>query len=113
MVLMLACGAAPTYETRMASYVAELGRQCPDRRAEWLSPAALRDVLDDFKAVLPPDQRNRMDRAEATDCADSIAGASCPNLADLRVAGQLGLTPRLAARACGAVKLCRAPSDCE
>ena len=111
--MVLASGAAPSYQTRMAPYVAELGRLCPDRHADWLSPAALRDVLDDVKAGLPPDQRNRMDRAEATDCADSIAGASCPNLADIRVAGQLGLTRRLAARVCSAVKLCRSPSDCE
>ncbi len=107
--------AAPdsAYGSVMSPYFAELGRQCPDRRLDKLSPADLRDVLDAFKAGLPPDPRSRMDRAETAACADSLAGASCPNVADIRVAGQLGLIRSLASRVCGAFRSCRSQSDCK
>ena len=107
--------AAPdsAYGSVMSPYFAELGRQCPDRRLDKLSPADLRDVLDAFKAGLPPDPRSRMDRAETTACADSLGGAACPNVADIRVAGQLGLIRSLASRVCGAFRSCRSQSDCK
>lgn len=107
--------AAPesTYGAVMSPYFAELGRQCPDRRLDRLSPADLRDVLDAFKAGLPPEPRSRMDRAETTACADSLAGAACPNVADIRVAGQLGLIRSLASRVCGAFRSCGSQSDCK
>jgi hypothetical protein len=101
------------YDVVMAPYIAELSRQCPDKHLELLAPAALRDALDDYKSSLLRRQEKQMDLAEGADCADSMAGTSCPNVADIRVANRLNLTRNLAAKICGAFKLCRKQSDCD
>ena len=105
--------ASTPYERLMAPYLAELGSQCPDKHLELLAPADLRDALDDFKAHLPREQQARMDKAEASHCANSIAGTSCANSGDITVAEKLKLTSSVAAKVCGSFKLCRKQSDCD
>ena len=93
-------------------YRAAIARRCPDRHLDRLSPADLRDALDDFETRLSPALRARLSRARVAQCRGVIAGANCDNVGDIAAAGQAGLLPRLAASVCGAFAGCSGQSDC-
>ncbi len=96
----------------MAPYFKELRRQCPEKHLELLAPADLNFVLEGLKPKLTTDQQARMARAERSDCAHSIAGVSCLNVGDFRVAGRSKLVPKLAASVCASFKACVSQSNC-
>lgn len=93
-------------------YRAAIARQCPDRHLDRLSPADLRDALDEFETRLSPALRAQLSRARVAQCRGVIAGANCDNVGDIAATGQAGLMPRLAASICGAFADCRGQSDC-
>jgi hypothetical protein len=94
-------------------YYAELSNQCPGKQLQLLSPADLRDGLDDFIASLSSDTQAQLRRAERTQCSSMDAGAACVNTADIGAADQLGQSGALAASICSAFLRCRTQSDCD
>ena len=114
--LALAIGAAPSpgdYKRVEEAYAGQLGRQCPAKHLELLSPAELRDALDDYKAHLAVAGRRAMNRTEAQQCATVTMGASCSNMADIKVADDQRMLAALTASICGRFELCHEQSDCE
>jgi hypothetical protein len=100
------------YDKVMRPFEAELARQCPAKRLERLSPADLRDVLDDYKSALHPSRRHALDKTEQRNCVSAIAGASCENVGDVEAANHLKLTRSLAEFVCAKAPACRSQSDC-
>ena len=94
-------------------YLAELGRQCPQRQLQLLSPANLRDGLDNFIAGLPPNAQDSFVAADKAQCSSQTGGAACVNLADISAAETQGLTENLARSICGDFLRCRAQGDCD
>ncbi len=93
-------------------YRAELGKHCPAKHLDWLSPADLRDALDTYQAGAAPRIRAAMAVAEADRCVTTIAGATCGNLAEIEAARSAGALPPLATSVCNAFVGCRGQSDC-
>jgi hypothetical protein len=89
-----------------------LNQQCPGKHLTWLAPADLRDVLDDYKQQVSPEDGRAMDAAETTRCRDVVAGASCDNQADLVFAQAHGLLAKVAAMTCAEFARCDAQSQC-
>ena len=94
-------------------YAAQLGRQCPAKHLELLSPADLRDALDSYKGHLSDSTRLAMDRAESRSCRHVTMGASCANIASIEVAAEQQALPALTASICGQFEICRGQSDCD
>lgn len=94
-------------------YTAQLGRQCPAKHLELLSPADLRDALDSYTRRVLASVRREMASAERRSCRNVIAGASCSNAASLSVAEHTQTLPALAASVCGQFEACREQSDCD
>jgi len=107
--------ASPTskYDEVWHGYEAELAKQCGAKHLEWLAPADLRDALDDYKKSAPRTLARRMSHAEKQECRNSIAGASCFNVGDIRIAEEAHLTQQVAAHVCGHYAACREQSDCD
>jgi hypothetical protein len=95
----------------MAPYLAALAKYCPAKRLDLLSPADLRDQLDGMKQARPKAEQARLDAAEKSGCAHTLAGATCANIADMKAMN--GLAFDVAVRVCASFKLCHGPSDCE
>ncbi|WP_121884415.1 hypothetical protein [Sphingomonas sp. PP-F2F-G114-C0414] len=93
-------------------YRAEIGRQCPAKHLEWLSPADLRDVLDTYETGADPRIRAAMSVAEADRCGTTIAGATCGNLAEIEAVRSAGELPALAKSVCAGFSECHGQSDC-
>jgi hypothetical protein len=94
------------------AYRVEIGRQCPAKHLEWLSPADLRDVIETYEASAAPRTHAAMSVAEASRCATTMAGATCGNLAEIEAVRSAGELPALAASVCGAFVVCHGQSDC-
>jgi hypothetical protein len=95
------------------NYVSQISQQCPDKLLQYLSPADLRDGLDDWVSSLSQDQQDELRKAEQARCAADAAGASCVNIADIGEADRMGLTGDLAGSICGAFLRCRSQGDCD
>lgn len=93
-------------------YRIEIGRQCPAKHLEWLSPADLRDVLETYEASAAPRTHATMSVAEVGRCATTIAGATCGNLAEIEAVRSAGELPALAVSVCAAFSKCHGQSDC-
>lgn len=93
-------------------YHVEIGRQCPAKHLEWLSPADLRDVIETYEESAAPRTHAAMSVAEAGRCATTMAGATCGNLAEIEAVRSAGELPALAASVCAAFSKCHAQSDC-
>ena len=91
-----------------------LARQCGERHLEWISPADLSDLIDDFHASLRPARRTGLDGAndEKTACKNVIMGATCGNVAALRAMTKVGLLADFAGKVCASGMICRGQSDC-
>lgn len=113
-VASVAGAAAPadTFEHVWRPYTAQLGRQCPAKHLELLSPADLRDALDSYTRHLPAHIQREMASAERRRCRNVVAGASCSNTASLSVAEDTRTLATLAASVCGQFETCRGQSDC-
>ncbi|KQM21993.1 hypothetical protein [Novosphingobium sp. Leaf2] len=107
-----AASAGNGWDQTWGAYRVELARRCPTKHLELLAPADLRDVLDTFKAKQPPHTRRLMDSAQHSACVHSIAGTTCDNAGDIRVAQSQRLLPRLVAAVCGSFTGCASQSDC-
>jgi hypothetical protein len=95
------------------AYRTQLAAQCPAKHLDWVSPADLFDLLEDYSGNLPQKIRHDMTRAEARRCAGSPGGASCPNAAVLEVAQRHHLISQIAAQTCSHFSICRDQSDCD
>ncbi|KQO07144.1 hypothetical protein [Sphingomonas sp. Leaf242] len=93
-------------------YRVAIGRQCPAKHLEWLSPADLRDVIETYEASAAPRTHAAMSVAEAGRCATTMAGATCGNVAEIEAVRGAGELPALAASVCAAFVKCRGQSDC-
>ncbi|RMB54169.1 hypothetical protein C8J44_1785 [Sphingomonas sp. PP-CE-3A-406] len=93
-------------------YHVEIGRQCPAKHLEWLSPADLRDALETYEASAAPRTHGAMSVAEADRCGTTIAGATCGNLAEIEAVRSAGELPALAKSVCAAFVKCHGQSDC-
>jgi hypothetical protein len=94
-------------------YFAELERQCPDKVLQDLSPADLRDGLDDWISGLSQDTQDQFRQAERAQCSSTDDGANCVNTTDIGSADQRGLTSDLAGSICTGFLRCRGPGDCD
>jgi hypothetical protein len=94
------------------SYLEALGRVCPQKRLELLSPANLRDGLDDFISGLPTDQQDALKQEERARCTGLDQGVACVNIADQTAAARLGLLDAMAGSVCGYFVQCREQSVC-
>ncbi|WP_380785817.1 hypothetical protein [Sphingomonas sp. R86521] len=108
-----AAAPADTLQHVWRPYTAQLGRQCPAKHLELLSPADLRDALDSYTRHVPASVRRAMASADRRSCRNVIAGASCSNAASLSVAEDTRTLPTLAASVCGQFETCREQSDCD
>lgn len=95
------------------AYRAQLAAQCPSKRLDLLSPAEVRDVLDDYKARLSARIGHEMTRAEDRRCSNSPGGASCPNASDLEVAERHHIVAQVASQTCNSFVTCHEQSDCD
>lgn len=111
-VCALPAFARTTADDPWRPYRVEIGRQCPAKHLEWLSPADLRDVLETYEASVSPGTHAAMSVAEAGRCATTIAGATCGNLAEIEAVRSAGELPALAASVCAAFVGCYGQSDC-
>ncbi|KQS49243.1 hypothetical protein [Sphingomonas sp. Leaf198] len=93
-------------------YRIEIGRQCPAKHLEWLSPADLRDVLETYEASAAPGTLAAMSVAEAGRCATTMAGATCGNLAEIDAVRSARELPAFAKSVCAAFVECHGQSDC-
>ncbi|TCP71391.1 hypothetical protein C8J43_102470 [Sphingomonas sp. PP-CE-1G-424] len=93
-------------------YRIEIGRQCPAKHLEWLSPADLRDVLETYEASAAPRTHAAMSVAEAGRCATTMAGATCGNLAEIDAVRSARELPAFAKSVCAAFFKCHGQSDC-
>jgi hypothetical protein len=94
-------------------YLAELARQCPQSKLQFLSPAQFRDGLDDFIAGLTQEQQDQMRHTEVARCSSNAQGAGCVDDADVTTADQLDLTSDLVSSICGKFLRCRSQGDCD
>jgi hypothetical protein len=98
-------------------YRAALGKQCPDKHLEWLSPGELDDLIEvNFHDALPVPLQSKLDAADRADkaaCANGTAGLACFNAAYLKAMNEVSVLPRFVRLACGAGLICRAPGDCQ
>jgi hypothetical protein len=94
-------------------YLDELGRQCPEKNLQLLSPRDLRDGLDDYMDGLPADARAALQKSEVDRCSSEQAGAGCVDMADIMAADQLGRMPELAQSLCVSFLRCRSQGDCD
>jgi hypothetical protein len=108
--------AAPvrSYEKAHKPYDELLGRYCPTKHLDMLSPADLNDVIDSFRDSLSSSQKVTLDRIAdpKTACSTTIAGASCANTAYLIAAEKLKLMPKFARMVCNLPVTCQVQSDC-
>ena len=93
-------------------YYSELAQQCPDKLLQYLSPADLRDGLDDWVSGLSQDSQDQVRAAERAQCSNDT-GAACVNQADIGVADAMGATPNLANSICESFLRCRSQGDCD
>ncbi|HEY1427348.1 MAG TPA: hypothetical protein VGF50_11800 [Caulobacteraceae bacterium] len=115
----LVAGAAWTAQAQtdadeaQARFLAELGRQCPQKQLQMLSARDLSDGLDNYKDSLATDVRAALRQSETDHCSSIDAGAACVNAADILAADQLGRTPELAASLCVSFLRCRDQGVCD
>lgn len=105
--------AQPAGDDTTDHYFAELDQQCPDKLLQYLSPADLRDGLDDWVAGQSQDAQDQVRQAESARCSVTGAGANCVNQADIIAADRLGLTSDLAGSICASFLRCRSQGDCD
>ncbi|MCC4595384.1 hypothetical protein NRY95_05295 [Xanthomonas campestris pv. phormiicola] len=101
------------YEQVWHVYNTELAKQCGDKHLEWLAPAELRDALDDYKQSASKAFAQKMTRAEKRECRNVVAGASCSNVADIKIAEQAHLIRQVTSQVCREYAQCREQSDCD
>ncbi len=94
-------------------YLDEIGRQCPEKNLQMLSPRDLRDGLDDYMDGLPADARAALQKSETDRCSSEQAGVGCVDLADIAAADQLGRMQELAQSLCVSFLRCRSQGDCD
>ena len=104
------------------SYSSLLGRYCPAKHLEWISPADLNDGLDTFVESLTLSQKDKFQRTKkAVDAqqrrgpcgSDYVMGAGCANGAALEVLNEVKLLPNFAKMMCATPTICRGQSDCQ
>ena len=96
-----------------ARFMDELGRQCPEKQLQLLSPRDLRDGLDDYMDGLPTDVRATLQKSETDHCSSEQAGVACVNMADILAADQIGRVPELAGSLCVSFLRCRSQGECD
>ena len=115
-LLVQFANAAPllSYKKAHKPYDALLGRYCPTKHLDMLSPADLNDVIDPFRNSISPSQRVQLDRIAdpKSACSKTIAGVSCANTAYLLATERLKLLPQFARIVCNLPVVCRAQSVC-
>jgi len=102
---------SPHVRAAVTDYDTELARQCPGKRLDLLSPAALSEALETFNGLSAAEktiQQTAMDKA----CAKTIAGASCSNLQMLLALHQDQHMQAFAAHVCALPQTCTAQSTC-
>jgi hypothetical protein len=101
---------SPHVRAAVTDYDAELARQCPAKRLDLLSPAALLDAWETFDG-LPAAQKAAEQTAMEKACA-SANGASCDNMQMLVALHQGKHMPAFAAHVCARPETCTAQSSC-
>ena len=102
-------------------YLAGIGKVCPTKRLDLLSPSALLDSVENFRDELRPALRRKMKKIVGWDykigvpirCRNLIGGASCPAEANLEGIYKIGLMSRFVRRICVSYKGCAGQSDCK
>ena len=98
-------------------YRALLGKQCPEKHLEWLSPGELDDLIEvNFHDALPASLQTKLDVADAQEklaCASGTAGLACFNAAYLKAMNQVAVLSRFVRLVCGSGLTCQAPGDCQ
>ena len=98
-------------------YRALLGKTCPDKHLEWLSPGELDDLIEvNFHDSLTSALQTKLDAADETEkaaCANGTGGLACFNAAYLKAMNEVAVLPRFVRMACGAGLSCKASGDCQ
>jgi hypothetical protein len=91
-----------------------LARECPSKHLEWISPADLGELIDNFHESLLASQKEKLDLAndEKTSCAKVMMGMTCGNVAALHAMTKVGLLTTFANKVCASHLICRGQSDC-
>jgi hypothetical protein len=110
LALMILSTPAASADPYMATYQAELRRQCPSKHLERMADAVLFDRIDAFmvQAATAARLRSAIDR----DCATETAGFSCSVRSNLHVLEKAGLTRPFTASVCAAYRGCEEQALC-
>ena len=103
---------ADAYQT----YRTMLGKVCPLKHLELLSPGELDDLIEvNFHDALPRAMQTKLDAADTNEkaaCANATMGLACFNIAYIRAMDDVKLLPRFAKMVCESGMVCRAPAAC-
>jgi len=98
------------------NYRAMLGKMCPLKHLELLSPGELDDLIEvNFHDALPRAMQTKLDAADTTEkaaCANATMGLACFNIAYIRAIDDVKLLPRFTKMVCDSGIVCRAPAEC-
>lgn len=97
---------------RAGSYGAELKRQCPERRLQYLAAGDLDPLMERFSAKLSLVQRRQIEDAVGERCVRVEAGQTCANAATLETFRRQGVLRRFVQDVCAATWTCRGLADC-
>ena len=104
---------ADAYQT----YRAMLGKVCPLKHLELLSPGELDDLIEvNFHDALPRAMQTKLDAADTAEkaaCANATMGLACFNIAYIRAMDDVKLLPRFTKTVCDSGIVCRAPAECD
>jgi hypothetical protein len=100
-------------EQARADFEGELARQCPEKRLQLLSTRDLRDGLEDYMESLPVQIRDRLQKAEADQCAAADVGAACVNAADIGAVDDVGRIAELGGWICSSFNRCSEQGVCD
>ncbi|HXR94771.1 MAG TPA: hypothetical protein VN718_02770 [Rhizomicrobium sp.] len=93
-----------------------LGKMCPDRHLEMLSPGELDDLIEvNFHDRLAPALQTKLETADAEEkhaCDHLTMGLACFDIAYIRAMNDVNLLARFTRMVCDTGIVCRAPAEC-
>jgi hypothetical protein len=108
-LVCMSLAAKGDFATAFQPFKAALGRYCPAKHLDLLTPASLNGNIESFLQSLPDADHQRLDRSDEVKgaCVHSEAGVSCQNIGYIEAAARLRLLDALAQ------SVCRTPVTCE